>query len=320
MSHLKIDLQQLSDELPELDVEAIRAGQRVELTLVRQIWHKVEELTEDPLLGYRLGVDISLKGLGVLTPILMHSPTPRVSLENIIQYTPLLSDSVRLRLEERDGYLVFWGMPVSSSIKENPHHVVSILISLISMSRIMGVTSNALEKLCVPAALDTSLLEEKIQRRVEGTQEPPYAIWFSCDTLDDPIPGADNHLYQINKAYAEDLILQKKAGDDLVESVKSLIIEQGYQKAGAENVASQLSLSKRGLQRLLAEEKTTFRSLKEDVIKERALRLMVQRDCSVETISKQLGYSEVSAFHRAFKGWFGVTPKDYASNPVFSRT
>jgi len=316
LSSLKVDLDGLGSELPELDIKSIQQGQRVDVTLLRQIWHKAELLTQDPLLGYKIGVNLSLKGLGVLTPILMHSPTGRQSLENIIHYSSLLSDSVAYRLEDDGKHLVFQCTPIASPIKENSHHVVSLLTHLMAMSRWMGVQKNAVDKLRLPDDLDLALLSETLQRPVEGTASAPYEIWFRVDTLDDEIPGSDNHLYQINKAYAEDLILKKKAGNDLVESIKSLIIESGYQKASADYIADQFTLSKRGLQRLLSEEKTTFRRLKEEVIKERALLLILRDETSIDSISAELGYSEVSAFHRAFKLWFGVTPKDYANNPA----
>ncbi len=313
---LKIDLNRLSDLVPELDINGIQQGQRVDLVLYRQIWHAAQELTRDPLLGYKMGANLSLKGLGVLTPILMHSPTGRQSLENIIHYWSLLGDSIIFRLREAEESLVFECVPVTCPIKENSHHMVSLLTHLMAMSRWMGVKKNAVEKLCLPHDLDIELLAEALQRPVEAAAQPPYSIWFNVDTLDEQIPGSDNHLYQLNKAYAEDLMLQRRRDNDLIESVKALIIETGYQKANAEYVAQQFDLSKRGLQRLLSEQKTTFRDLKEEVLKERALLLVLRNEATTERISEELGYSEVSAFHRAFKLWFGVTPKDYANNPA----
>tara|TARA_B100000446_G_scaffold18241_1_gene15233 strand:- start:414 stop:1424 length:1011 start_codon:yes stop_codon:yes gene_type:complete len=313
---LKVDLNRLSEMVPELDINGIQQGQRVDLVLYRQIWHAAQELTQDPLLGYKMGANLSLKGLGVLTPILMHSPTGRQSLENIIHYWSLLGDSIIFRLREAGESLVFECVPVTCPIKENSHHMVSLLTHLMAMSRWMGVKKNAVEKLCLPHDLDLEVLAQALQRPVEAAVQPPYSIWFNVDTLDEQIPGSDNHLYQLNKAYAEDLMLQRRRDNDLIESVKALIIETGYQKANADYVAQQFDLSKRGLQRLLSEQKTTFRDLKEEVLKERALLLVLRNETTTERISEELGYSEVSAFHRAFKLWFGVTRKDYANNPA----
>lgn len=311
-----ISLTAVSERLPELELQHIRDGQRIDINQVRQIWHIADDLAQDPLLGYKIGSNISLKALGVLTPILMHSPTPRHSLENIVQYANLITESILFSLEEREGYLVFEVTPVAGSIRENPHHVVSMLVNMFTMSNQMGVRGNRIEKMTLPDSLDLEFLSQHMKQNIEGRAQPPYGIYFTVQGQDDILPGSDNHLYQLNKAYAEELIQQKRAGNDLLESIKQLIIEQGYQRANVDRVTDQLGISKRSLQRQLAEAKTSFRNLKEEVIKDRALLLIAQADIAIDQISVELGYSEVSAFHRAFKGWFGVTPKEYAENPA----
>jgi len=49
------------------------------------------------------------------------------------------------------------------------------------------------------------------------------------------------------------------------------------------------------------------------VLKERAASLLLVQQMEIETVAVQLGYSEPSAFHRAFKTWFGVTPKQFCA-------
>ncbi|BFM18483.1 AraC family transcriptional regulator [Maricurvus nonylphenolicus] len=317
LSQLGVSLERLASELPELDIQSIRQGQRINVTLLRQIWHKAEVLSGDPLLGYNVGKNLNLKGMGVLTPILMHSPTGRKSLEDIARYTSLISTAVKFELDDADpNYVVLKLIPIRSPIKESPQHIVSLMVQLSAMSRYMGVEKNAIEKLTLPKGIDVELLASIMRYGVECVDVPPYSIWFSVRNLDDDIPGSDAHLYQINKAYADELLLQQKSGVDVLESIKAIIVEQGYQRANTDKVADQLKLSKRRLQRILADEKSSFRQLKEEVVKERALLLIVRGELSVVEISKALGYSEVSAFHRAFKIWFGVTPKDYAQNPA----
>lgn len=311
-----INLAAISKRLPELDAEQIRQGQRIDINLVRQIWHIAEDLSQDPLLGFKIGRDISLKGLGVLTPILMHSPTPRHSLQNIVQYSNLITDTICFSMEERGDLLVFELTPRKGPIQECAHHVVAVIAHMFSMSSQMGVRGNRIHKVILPDSLNLEILAKEMRQVVEGTGQAPYGIHFRLQGQDEILAGADNHLYQLNKAYAEELVQKKKAGNDLLGSVKALIINQGYQRANVDRVTDELGISKRSLQRLLSEEKTSFRSLKEEVIKDRALLLIAHAETPIEQISLELGYSEVSAFHRAFKGWFGVTPGEYASNPA----
>lgn len=151
LSRLGVDLDQLTTELPELDIKSIRSGQRINVTLLRQIWHTAEALANDPLLGYNVGKNLNLKGMGVLTPILMHSPTGRKSLENIVRYSSLISTAVKYTLNESDpNYVILNLIPVPSQIKENPQHIISLVTQLFAMSRYMGVQKNAIEKICLP--------------------------------------------------------------------------------------------------------------------------------------------------------------------------
>lgn len=329
----KINLQRIESELPDFNITLIRQGQRVDTTLVRQIWHKAEAQSQDPLLGFKIGADLNLKGLGVLTPVLMHSPTARISLENLVNGCQLMGGHIRLSMTSENSsegcneasnngkeIIAINYIPLSNPIKENSHQVVSILTSMLSMSRFMGIAVNRVIKLCLPNDLDTEALSQRLHVPVEGIESAPYSIWFNAESFDDEIPGSDKHFYQLNKAYADELLLRIKAGNDLVASIKSLIIEHGYLQASVDVISEQLGINKRALQRQLTEEQTSFRILKEEVIKERSLLLIIQAESTIEKIATDLGYSEVSAFHRAFKGWFGVTPKDYSRNPTIQLT
>ena len=123
--------------------------------------------------------------------------------------------------------------------------------------------------------------------------------------------GCDEHLYQINLAYAEELLRTKRAGLAIIDSVKDLIELCGFSTASINDVEARLGLHKRTLQRNLFEQGTSFRQLKEEVLKERAVNLLVGKKVEIEAVAMHLGYSEPSAFHRAFKTWFGVTPKQF---------
>jgi AraC-like DNA-binding protein len=75
-------------------------------------------------------------------------------------------------------------------------------------------------------------------------------------------------------------------------------------------VAARLMMSERTLQRRLAEEGTSFTSLVDDTRRELARQSLEAGDLSLKMLSFQLGFSEPSAFYRACKRWFGMTPSD----------
>lgn len=78
-----------------------------------------------------------------------------------------------------------------------------------------------------------------------------------------------------------------------------------------DELAEELALEPRTLRRRLAEEGTIYSELVDEVRGGLAEALLVGTDLSVEEIASRLGYSEPSAFSRAFKRWRSLSPRDY---------
>ncbi|MEM6543868.1 MAG: AraC family transcriptional regulator [Pseudomonadota bacterium] len=76
-------------------------------------------------------------------------------------------------------------------------------------------------------------------------------------------------------------------------------------------VADRLSLHPQTLRRRLAEEGTTFTQIKSDIRRDTALHFLSKKSLSVEEVAFRAGFSESSAFIRAFKSWTGLTPYTY---------
>jgi len=77
------------------------------------------------------------------------------------------------------------------------------------------------------------------------------------------------------------------------------------------DVAAALDVHPQTLRRRLSAEGTTFKDLKNQVRRDTALHFLGKRGLSIEEIAHRAGFSESSAFIRAFKGWTGVTPYSY---------
>ena len=78
-----------------------------------------------------------------------------------------------------------------------------------------------------------------------------------------------------------------------------------------EAVASTLGLSSRTLRRRLAELGCTFSDLVDEARQELACDALQRPQCSIKEVAYALGFAEPSAFHRAFKRWMGVTPREF---------
>ncbi|MGW0043534.1 AraC family transcriptional regulator [Rhodococcus sp. NPDC003348] len=80
--------------------------------------------------------------------------------------------------------------------------------------------------------------------------------------------------------------------------------------ASADDIADMLSISAAHLRRLLRHEGTSLNQLREEVLRDTAISGLARGE-SVDELSARLGFSEPSAFRRAFKRWTGSTPGAY---------
>lgn len=119
-------------------------------------------------------------------------------------------------------------------------------------------------------------------------------------------------------SYADDLIRQQiNRTEDFSIIVENEILslvnkEQGF--PSIEKVSKNLGMSIRSFQRKLEQEKLNYKDLLDAIRKNFAANFIAQNeDFNVNELAFALGYSEASAFIKAFKRWYGVTPGKYGT-------
>ena len=90
--------------------------------------------------------------------------------------------------------------------------------------------------------------------------------------------------------------------------VRRVILAELADGAEEEAVARALHVSRRTLQRRLADDGTSFRLVLEDLRKELAERYLKDPGNSIVEVAFLLGFSDQSSFHRAFQRWTGASP------------
>ncbi|WP_437613042.1 AraC-like transcriptional regulator QhpR [Erwinia sp. V71] len=83
-----------------------------------------------------------------------------------------------------------------------------------------------------------------------------------------------------------------------------------------EEVAEKMGLSSWSLQRRLRDEGLSFTALVDKVRCEMATHYLQQKQLPISEMALLLGYSEVSAFSRAFRRWFGISPRQWRQDEL----
>ena len=101
----------------------------------------------------------------------------------------------------------------------------------------------------------------------------------------------------------------------MVDQVRSIIASEFRGgDPSLEHVAEQLAMTPRTLQRKLHEIGTSHNELLDQMRRQLAMRYLREREMAICEVAYLLGFSESSSFHRAFKRWTGVTPKEFRKN------
>ena len=138
------------------------------------------------------------------------------------------------------------------------------------------------------------------------------ALLVSAEALERPNRLADEGITRFLLRHLDQELEKIESESTLQELVRAAIaqsLSSGPPKMSV--VSRRMGLSTRTLQRRLSEEGLSFQGLVEDARRELSEGLLVQSDYSLSEIAFLTGFSEQSAFSRAFKRWVNQTPAAY---------
>jgi AraC-like DNA-binding protein len=142
--------------------------------------------------------------------------------------------------------------------------------------------------------------------------QPCNALVFRSDLLQRPMPNPDPTLLAIMQTCLESLGSRGRGSDGLFDRLSSTIrmsLPNGY--PALDQVAAELRVPPAVVQRELADRGMTYKDAVENIRRSLAKVYIEQRQLPLTEIAFLLGYSELSAFSRAFTRWMGVSPRSY---------
>lgn len=310
---LGLDTERLGVNIDDIEDQSV-AGEHPAIEAVRRLWHRAGALSTSPILGIEVAWRHSPRSSGVLLPIMLHSPSALQALRHLVDYQPLLSDSGQFRIDAGNETCRCEYQPTSASVAVSQHQVLAIVTQTLGTLRTITNRNLNVSLLEVPRGMNARRIGQALKcpcRPHAGN----FRLHLGMAALQAPVSERDIHLYQISLSYAEGLIRAKRQRQTFINSVKTRIDVAQPAQVSIDDVARELGLHRRQLQRHLREHHTRFRQLKASVLKTRTLDRLIGQGWHAETIAEDLGYSELSTFHRAFKSWFGVSPRQFREHP-----
>lgn len=283
-------------------------------------WHLLEELDAllgERALGIKIGSSVRVEHCGVLGYLFRTSKNVLEALACYQRFERLLYSGGHVQGEI--------GTDQTFCLSWNPEDGLSTLLSdSLLLAALLGIIREILNDQCV-APLSVSFAHPVKESDMSGfcayfacpvkQDAGQLSICFSLDDLQRSIPFYDSTLHALLGQQAQNLVEQLPEGDVFIRSLREAIVQSLNEGcADAEQVARSMKVSLRTLHRTLQKKEKVYRDVLRDVRMSLAKRYLADASISLTEVAMLLGYSEQSAFNRAFKGWFGETPRQYRNN------
>ena len=146
----------------------------------------------------------------------------------------------------------------------------------------------------------------------ERFDQPNAGFVFATELLDVRQPHADPECFALLRAEADALLEQLRAGERFRDRVLACIQREfRSERPTMRGVARVLGVSERTLRRRLEREGASFQRVADGALATRARELLSDPERTVQQAADEMGFSDTSAFHRAFRRWTGMAPSAY---------
>lgn len=135
---------------------------------------------------------------------------------------------------------------------------------------------------------------------------------FDAQWLDLPVVQNTQSLGEFLKQAPASLLVKYRDQSSLTERIRRLLRRHLTGELPSLEVVSQsLAMTSQTLRRRLRDEGQGYQMIKDDLRRDVAIEYLGQPEVTLLDIANRLGFSEASTFHRAFKGWTGLSPGAY---------
>ena len=290
-------------------------------TVMGRLWAAAADQTGDPDLGLHLGAHVRPDALSLVGFVMLSASTLGQALADLARYFCLFTEGVEPTFDPGgDGRSASFEMAVEpdtwSYIDLAPRHPTEcMLASVVSFAR--ALTGRRLPVLAVEFAHPAPATGTDAHRAAFGVAPvfgaPRYRLAFEPAALRWPVATASPQTLEALE-WEADLLVDQLRGDVQHRTAAAIAVRLRGSVPTLADVAADLALGERTLQRQLQADGTSFRAVLDDVQCALACRLLTRTPSTLHEVAFLLGFSEPSAFHRAFKRWTGATPLGYRAS------
>src|ERR1043166_7061294 len=287
---------------------------RVQTEKISRLWELAAARSGNPAIGIAQPHVVRAASFDVVGYAMMSCADLHAAFERLIRYLLILSDTFTMTMsEEPAGYRVTFVL-FGGDRPVPPQRVESIVVTLIAFCRWIGgrdVRPLAIE-LPFPPPADPAPYSAAFRCPVTF-DAPRNSLLFARTDMSAALPTSNPQLAELHERYAGDYLRHFDHAQTSYRAREVIVRHLPDGEPRRDEVAGELRMSERTLQRRLEEEKTSFVELLDRTRRELAEQYLGRLQLSLAQAAYLLGFADQSSFFRACKRWFDVSPGQYRS-------
>ncbi len=262
----------------------------------------------------RLGTQITLERLGVCGHIFRNCENVAEVVDQFVRYQRILYAVSDFKTSGSGNTF-----RIEHSIKIPTYNSYNRMTVELAFSSIVTVLRELVQEDLTPLEIrfsypkpdDLEIYQKILCSPLRFHQDKDVMV-FRREDLKTVIPRSQSYIKEIMAQHADGLMRELEEWTGFKNEVMKLAIENLPKgTVDIEMIAGRLNMSRWTLTRKLKKEGLTFQALMNGLKKDIALNYLENNNLSITEIAFLLGYSEVSAFRRAFKSWTGRSPTHF---------
>ena len=281
---------------------------------ISRLWELAVERSGNPAIGLAQHDVVRPASFDVVGYTMMSCANLRGAFERLIRYLLILSDAFTMTMdEEQAGYRVVFVL--FGGDRPIPRQRIEfIVVTLAGFCRwISGRDVNPLAiELPYPAPADLAPYRAAFRCPVLF-DAPRNSLLFAANDMVAALPTSNPSLAELHERFAGEYLYHFDHAQISYRAREMIIRRLPDGEPRRDEIASELCMSERTLQRRLEEEGTSFMQLMDDTRRELAEQYLGRLQLSLAQAAYLLGFADQSSFFRACRRWFDLSPGQYRS-------
>jgi len=272
------------------------------------LWRSVAEMSPDPGFGLKLGTELRFERSHPVAIAGVCSRTFGDALQRLARYKQLTCpEEIRVHRKAQETSVEFFFIEAKEAQPD-------IMVDL-GLSWILNVGRLGSDGEITPLRLELTrpvkhraLLERHFGCRVRFKADRDALVFRSSD-LDRPFVTDNEELVTLIGTQLDSEVKARNTSNTVSDQVKQTLRQLLVGKRPTlQDVAQELGMGARTLQRRLTEAGITFQQVVEETRRELARHYLKQRSVELNEAAFLLGFEDANSFFRAFQGWEGTSP------------